>query len=68
MRRLQELMLVGSRAQGQSRWPTDLAAPWHVGSSQTKDGPMSSELAVRSLFCDLFLKTFYHLPVGESDS
>lgn len=33
----QELQLVDSRAQDQQLWCTDLAALWHVGSSQSKD-------------------------------
>ena len=32
----QQLWLVGSRAQAQQLWCTGLAAPWHVGSSQTR--------------------------------
>ena len=32
----QQLWLVGSRARAQS-WHTDIVAPWHVGSSWTKD-------------------------------
>ena len=34
---LQELWHVGSRAQAQELWPTDLVATWHVGSSWTRD-------------------------------
>ena len=34
--RLQELWLVGSRAQAQQLWFMGLVAPWHVGSSQTR--------------------------------
>ena len=29
---------LGSRAQTHELWPTGLAAPWHVGSSWTRDG------------------------------
>ena len=32
----QQLWLMGSRAQAQQLWPTGLAAPRHVGSSQTR--------------------------------
>ena len=35
---LQELWLLGLRAQAQSRWLTGLAAPQHVGSSWIRDG------------------------------
>ena len=35
--RAQQLWLMGSRAQAQQLWHTDLVAPWHVGSSQTRD-------------------------------
>ena len=35
--RLQQLQLPGSRAQAQQFWCTGLAAPHHVGSSQTRD-------------------------------
>ena len=34
---LQMLQLAGSRAQPQQLWHTDLVAPWHVESSQTRD-------------------------------
>ena len=34
-RSLQQLRLVGSRAQAQQLWRTGLVAPWHVGSSRT---------------------------------
>ena len=33
----QQLWLVGSRAQAQQLWCTGLVAPWHVGSSWTRD-------------------------------
>ena len=36
-RGLQQLWLVGSRKQAQQLWPTGLVAPWHMGSSQTRD-------------------------------
>ena len=35
---LQWLQLLGSRAQAQELWPAGLAAPWHTGSSQIRDG------------------------------
>ena len=35
--RLQQLWLVGSRAQAQQLWRTGLVAPWNVGSSWTRD-------------------------------
>ena len=34
---LQQLWHAGSRAQAQQLWCTGLVAPWHVGSSQTRD-------------------------------
>ena len=34
---LQQLWLTGSRAQAQQLWHTGLVAPWHVGSSRTRD-------------------------------
>ena len=34
---LQQLWLADSRAQAQQLWHMGLVAPWHVGSSQTKD-------------------------------
>ena len=34
----QELQFLGSRAQAQQLWCPGLIAPWHVGSSQIKDG------------------------------
>ena len=34
--RARQLWFVGSRAQAQQLWCTGLAAPWHVGSSQTR--------------------------------
>ena len=33
----QQLWLAGSRAQAQQLWHTGLVAPWHVGSSWTRD-------------------------------
>ena len=35
--RAQQLRLLGSRVQAQQLWHTGLFAPWHVGSSQTRD-------------------------------
>ena len=37
VRGLQQLWLTGSRAQAQQLWHTGLVAPWHVGSSRTRD-------------------------------
>ena len=34
---LQWLQLLGSRAQAQQLWCVGLVAPWHAGSSQTRD-------------------------------
>ena len=34
---LQQLWLTGSRVRAQQLWCTGLAAPWHVGSSRTRD-------------------------------
>ena len=34
---LQQLWLMGSRVQAQQLWHTGLLAPWHVGSSRTRD-------------------------------
>ena len=47
--RFQQRGLSGSRAQAQWLWGTDLVAPWHVESSQTRDEPMSLALAGRFL-------------------
>ena len=35
---LQQLQFPGTRAQAQWLWHTDLGTPWHVRSSQTRDG------------------------------
>ena len=57
--RAQQLWLAGSRAQAQLLWCTGLVAPWHVGSSQTRDRTRVPCTGRRILFFNLFVLFIY---------
>ena len=44
---LSTLGLLGSRGWAPESWPTGVDAPWHVGSSRTREGPVPPALAGR---------------------